>query len=365
MAGRYDRYRPAIFRLVGLSVLAVAIIGAVYYFGDIPNRNKNGFRRTYIPGAFSGTREMDVPDTLSGIAGANGTTIYLTTPTEGEVLAIDAKLQGESKRISIPFFARWYDSLQFSSLQIRIDSPRIYLFAENKPAIIITTFDSSMFEIRILPRGSFTREVAVDTDCFILRKVEPSLVDQIFIRYDFRTGMLTKEKDISQRYGDGGIVSDGQLLIDAKTKKLYYLYYYKNLLLSFDTSLRTVTKFSSIDTTASFKVRTGSVGSGAAAAFTNITPANMINKTSYVENGILYNMSALKADNDSDVFFAANSIIDIIDLKKGNYLGSMALPVVDGHKLSRFIISNGRLIGLYTHSMVMYKLDADPARHDQ
>jgi hypothetical protein len=68
-------------------------------------------------------------------------------------------------------------------------------------------------------------------------------------------------------------------------------------------------------------------------------------------------MSALKADNESDAFFAANSILDIIDLKNGHYLGSMILPVVKRTKLSKFIIADNRLIGLYTNSIVLYDLD--------
>jgi hypothetical protein len=306
-----------------------------------------------------------VQDTLTGLAGATASTIYCTTTTEGTVLAIDRDLRGKSKRISIPFFTRWYDSLQFNSLGIQIDSPRIYLFAENKPAIIKTNLDSSIFEIRILPPGPFTREATVDTDCFVLRKVEPSLTDQIFVRYDFQTGRLTKETNISQRYGDGGIISDGQLLVDAQTKKLYYLYYYKNLLLSFDTSLRAVSRFSSIDTTISFKIKTGLVRNAGADAFTNISPANIINKTSYVQNGLLYNMSSLKADNESDPFFDSHSIIDITDMKRGDYLGSISLPLVNGDKVSRFIISGGRLIGLYPHTIVKYDLDAGLTRKGQ
>ena len=377
MAGKFsmdrlaDAYRrwPAISKsllhVLGIFLLAAAVIGAVFRFGDIPNRERNGFKRNYLTGVYSGTQEREVQETLTGFAGTTGSTIYFTTSTEGEVLAIDGKLQGQFKRIRIPFFARWKDSLQYNSLAIQIDSPRIYLFAENKPAIIKTRLDSSICEISILPPGSFTREVMPDTDRFILRKVEPGLTDQIFVRYDLRTGLLTKEKDISQRYGDGGIISDGQLLMDRETKKLYYLYYYKNLLLSFDTSLRGATKLSSIDTTISFKVKTGLVRNGGADAFTNITPANPVNVTSDVQNGLLYNMSALKADNEPDRFFAANSIIDLIDLRKGNYLGSIVLPAVNGSKLQRFLMSKGRLIGMYTHKVVIYDGKTDLVRPDQ
>ena len=351
--------------LLVISLLAFSIIGVVFYFGDIPNRHNNGFKRNYFVASHFSTHEMDLRDTLDDIVGSTRSTIYITTVTEGEVLEIGKELSKNIKRIKIPFFTRFYDSLQFNSLAIKIDSPHIYLFAENKPAIIKTNFDSTLFEIRILPPGPFTREVMAGADCFILRKLESRLVDQIFVRYNFSTGLLKKEDNISQIYGDGGIISDGQLHIDYETKKLYYIYYYKNLLLSFDTSLSFVNKFSSIDTTSSFKIRTGLVKNGGTAAYTNTTPANIINKVNDVQNGLLFNMSALKADNETDQFFSDNSILDIIDLRNGRYLGSINVPTYKGSKLSRFIVSENRLIALYSNSIIIYDLNLDLNRKDQ
>lgn len=341
--------------LLIISLLAFFILFIVFHFGDIPNRYNNGFKRKYLP-VSARTHELHLPDTLYEIAGLTASTIYIATAKEGEVLEVNTNLSNGIRRIKIPFFSRVYDSLQITSLAVQIDSPYIYLFAESTPAIIKTAFDSSLFEIKILPPGSFSREVKVGAGCFILRKFESRLTDQIFVRYDFNTGLLRKEDGISQIYGDGGIISDGQLHFDAETKKLCYIYYYKNLLLSFDTSLSNADRFFTIDTMRSFKMKTGKVKNSGTEAYTNITPSNVINKVNDVKNGLLFNMSALKADNESDKFFSENSIIDIVDLRNGQYLGSIYLPVFNGSKLERFVISNNRLIGLYKNSIVTYEL---------
>ena len=348
-----------------LFLLAASVILAIFHYGDLPNRANNGFKRSYFQAAYSGWQERKLRDTLYGIVGVTPWTIYISTATEGEVLEVGKDLKGKIKKIRIPFFAKWYDSLQFSSLSIRIDSPHIYLFAENKPAIVKTNFDSTAFEVRILPPGGFSREVMAGPDCFILRKIEPRLTDQLFVRYNFSTGLLKKEVNISETYGDGGIISDGQLHFDDSTKKLYYIYYYKNLLLSFDTSLAFVNKFTSIDTTMSFKMKTGLVKNSGTMAFTNVTPANIINRLNYVQDGLLFNMSALKADNETNKFFSENSIIDIIDLKNGKYLGSMSLPLSNGARLSQFVISGNKLVGLYPSSIIIYDLNPDLGRQRQ
>jgi|GEM_PF-729119 len=337
-------------------VLAFLITLLVYYFGDIPNRHNNGFKRNYIPHAWSTAHEIKLGDTLYEIAGATPWNIYITVATEGEVLEVGRDQPNKIRRITIPFFRKFYDSLRLSSLSIKIDSPHVYLFAENKPAIIKTALDSSIFDVRILPPGPFTREAIADTDCVILRKMDPAITDQLFVRYSFGTGQLKKEKNISIIYGDGGILTDGLLHFDEATKKLYYIYFYRNLLLSFDTSLTAVHTFSSIDTTRSFKMKTGMVSNDGTAAYTNISPADMINKVSAVKGGRLFNMSCLRADNDSPSFFSDHSILDITDLRNGRYLGSIPLPVIEGHKLSRLIISGNQLIALYPHNIQILDL---------
>jgi hypothetical protein len=173
--------------LLGVCLFAFSIIGVVFHFGDIPNKHDNGFKRNYFVASHLSMHKMDLGDTLYDIVGSTRSTIYITTAREGEVLEIGKELSENIKRIKIPFFARFYDSLQFNSLAIKIDSPYIYLFAENKPAIIKTNFDSTLFEIKILPPGPFSREVMAGADCFILRKLESRLIDQIFVRYNFST----------------------------------------------------------------------------------------------------------------------------------------------------------------------------------
>ena len=112
-------------------------------------------------------------------------------------------------------------------------------------------------------------------------------------------------------------------------------------------------------------MQTGLVKNGGTRAYTNVSPANVVNKVNTVQDGLLFNMSALKADNETDAFFYNNSILDIIDLKNGQYQGSIYSPAINGNKLSKFILSNDELIGLYRHSLVIYKLNLSKVGKDQ
>src|SRR5882757_3376600 len=110
--------RSYIYVLI-LLLLAASIILAILHYGDLPNRHNNGFKRSYFQAAYSGWQERKLRDTLYGIVGVTPWNVYLSTATEGEVLEVGKDPNGKIKKIKIPFFARWYDSLQFNSLSIR------------------------------------------------------------------------------------------------------------------------------------------------------------------------------------------------------------------------------------------------------
>jgi len=353
------------FTLLGILLVSLLILLCLYRFGEIPNRHNNGFSRNYLAPPLRPLGEITIPDTLHEMIGSTASNWYLSLARLDEILEIGKAPGHKIRRIRLPFFTRFYDSLQLSSLEVRIDSPHIYLFAENKPAIVSTDFDSSRFDIRILPHGAITREVVAGPGRFVLRKLDIPLADQVFYRYDWEAGSLRKEDSISPVFGDGGIITDGQLYFDAGDNRLYYVYYYKNLFLSFDTALRDVKRFYSLDTTRSFSIRVGRVENGGTTAYTNTSPSEVLNKTSDVYRGLLFNLSGLKGDNDSDSSFNGNSILDIIDLHRGRYLGSIALPTVNGNKLSRFGVSGDRLIAVYPHTVAIYPLDTGAIRSHQ
>src|SRR5580704_10365119 len=101
-------------------LLAFSIILIVFHFGDLPNRHNNGFNRNYFAASYSKAHQMDLQDTLYEIVGSTRSNIYVTTSTEGEVLEIGKDLHRKVKRIKIPFFSRYYDSLKFSSVAVKI-----------------------------------------------------------------------------------------------------------------------------------------------------------------------------------------------------------------------------------------------------
>ena len=70
-------------------------------------------------------------------------------------------------------------------------------------------------------------------------------------------------------------------------------------------------------------MKTGMVSNDGTAAYTNISPADMINKVSAVKGGRLFNMSCLRADNDSPSFFSDHSILDG-DRKRRHGMGERA-----------------------------------------
>jgi hypothetical protein len=86
-------------------------------------------------------------------------------------------------------------------------------------------------------------------------------------------------------------------------------------------------------------------------------PPQLINYNGSVADGNLFLQSMLKADNEYELDFNENSIIDIYNLKNGAYKGSFYIPAYKGKKAHQFQVINHQLYALYGKTVVLYDLE--------
>jgi hypothetical protein len=89
-------------------------------------------------------------------------------------------------------------------------------------------------------------------------------------------------------------------------------------------------------------------------------PAQKVNYNGSISGGKLFLQSMLKADNEYELDFNENSIIDIYDLKNGDYKGSFYIPAYEGKKAHQFQVISHQLYALYGKTVVLYDLKFIP-----
>lgn len=188
-------------------------------------------------------------------------------------------------------------------------------------------------------------------DKIILRSVDSSLSYGVFKSVDLTTGKVSNEPaEISIIENDGGLTTDGFFVKLNDTSALYIFYYqdsYKcideNLHLSFTRKLN----FTAKDTPIVVKTGEG--------AYSFASPAVAKSARAFVNNNTLYVNSFLISDNEKPADFKYQSVIDMYDLKTGEYTKSFYIPPDDtGDKMKDFYIKDNKLVALYPFKIIVY-----------
>jgi len=318
-----------------------------------PNKQKNGFKRSFVNSTVILVNTISTPTDIISISGITANTVFLSKTTTGEILFTDYKGTKKGKlkwRVGHPFYG--INNISF------VDSPYVYILAGDASTILKTSFnDSEVSEINI-PKPIFSKGILINPELFVLRQFSKTVKDQKFVSYNSITGSLREESDISEVHNDGGIATDGMFNYDKKTDILIYTYFYKNSFLLLDTNLNRIGIGNTIDTFSSYQIHVTNITKGKSTYFTNNTPTRFINRASTVYNGKLYVYSTLKADNENADIFKKNMPIDVYDLLSLHYIGSLYLPKMNGKNCYSFKVCDNIIIALYPNEIGYFSIRA-------
>jgi len=314
--------------LAVLSAAALLIIVLLVYTAEFPNKHKNGFNRWYQSGNPVLLATTSTDGIIQDIAGATATQFFFSTGDPGKIVTTTHLLQ--NKRLHDIHVDKKQDiDLYFFTA---VDSPAVYIYAYNLPAIITADFNTGSSTYRQLSPGAYSNAQALGNNIFILRKLSTTIPDQFFVKVT--TDTLESESELSDLHYDGGMTTDGILHYDPSTRLLTFVHYYNNEYSSFTTALHAAGKGHTIDTFTHFRFQL----SEKQHVFSSQGPDHMINAASCVYKGKLYVRSTLKADNDDNSRYRHNIVIDVYEISTGKYNGSFYLPADPKEKINKLFI---------------------------
>lgn len=334
-------------------ISVVAIIG-YWSFSLISFSNRrNDFQRKFIPAALTIIGKLPTGDSITEICGISQEHIYFQTKRFCSILTTDRRLEHS---LTIAYYHS--DDLKMKSrFECIVDSPNAYIFSGNKPAVIYGKVNGVPQQFNF-PLSVFSRCVAIPGGSFVFRGFDTSIhsSDMVFFKGNPSNGTVALEHNLTVYENAAGIPSDGLLHFDQSNNALVFIYFYKNQFLCFDTNLNKKYLGRTIDTVSTNAIRSDAYRGNHYLKITSNTPRHTINKQSCVFNGLLFNNSTLKADNETLSTFKNNDVIDIYSIKAGAYIGSFYIPHFDGAHLQRFKVGANILVVLYKHQIITYKL---------
>lgn len=313
-----------------------------------PNNNLNGFTRKFNVTAIKLYNEI-FPTPVIDIAGITDSSIYFTTPDPDKILRSNYNLKNPHL-INLNISNTKRLKTNFNTI---VKYPNIYIFGSNVPSFIQYDLTTGKEAIHKLDRG-FSKNALLSPGSIVVRGFDSTRENMILRKINLRTDNIVEDDNIIDRNNDGGFSTDGKILYDSSTNTLIYVHFYSNKLIFLDTNLNLIHSGNTIDTFSAYQAKAISKVSGSKKAFSFVSPPKLINLYSTVQDRKLYVLSLLRADNEAN--FEINSTIDVYDIKRKEYEGSIHIPKFDKQELHKFKIYKDHIICLFKGAVAIFKL---------
>jgi len=168
--------------------------------------------------------------------------------------------------------------------------------------------------------------------------------------FDNRKPIVFPFKGLLKKQIDGIFCTEGTLHYDKKSKRLVFVYLYRNEFLVIDSHFQLHRKGNTVDSISQAKLKTAKIGN----TYALISAEIIVNKYSYANEGYLYVNSNIPAKNEVLAKYSANAVIDIYALEDVQYQYSFYIPNFRKKKLTEFAVANGRLFSIQGNYLTAY-----------
>jgi hypothetical protein len=340
--------RKPVYILTSLLIASFAIIGMLAFISKQSISKKNGFNRRLLSSALIPQKEITLPVKPTKIIGRLNGRLFFQTDKPNEIISTGLRLDSvQTIKIPLP------SEIKLGrSIRMFLKDDLIYIACRNMPGFAIYDLKTGNVYNHKL-NSYFNQETIFSPDQFILRTKDIATQSHRFVKLNLKQKDSMPEDHFSDRKIIGGFKTAGVLYYDTATQQACYTYLYQNGFICMDTNLNLTVKARTIDTITNREVKITRVAS----SLTMKQPPQNINSIGDVFGGRLFLHSMLKADNEYELDFGENSVIDIYNLKAGFYTGSFYIPAYKGHKVIYFNVIENTLYALYGKTIVLYNLD--------
>lgn len=340
--------RKPVYTLISLFITSFALIGLLAFLSKNTTEKKNGFSRHLLSSPVKVLKQTTFPVNLSWFIGIHNDKMYFQGISPYEVICSDRNLDSiRTIKLSIP-----PDQKLTAGFRMFLNGSHLYLSYRNIPAIIAYDLETGTANNHILPKY-YSKDANISTDRFIVRAKDPVSQSHRFVKFDLKEKDTIQEDHFSDNKIIGGFQTDGMLHFDTATKLACYSYYYQNGFICMDTNLNLKLRARTIDTITHREVKVARV----ARSLTMKQPPQFVNLAGSVFAGKLFLQSMLKADNEYELDFTENSVVDVYSLTTGSYKGSFYIPSYKGKKTHQFQVIDRKLYALYGKTVVLYDLE--------
>lgn len=345
-------YKKHFIFIIGIFVGSILFFIFLVGNASIPNKEKNGFERRWLNESLSLNNSVKIDKAITRICGATANHYFLAGRNPQFLLLLNNNLQVTDTQ----FFNIRVNEDILSRNMIFVDSPSVSLHAYNKSQVFSGKLNGFLIDSFRLPTGIVLRSDRISKNKIVTRSLDSTGEHQDFEIFEInRSKALYKSSIISSEESDGWD-SDGQVKYDSSTKRLFYIQYYKNRFYCIDTNLNLVYKGRTIDTVQFNNITYKAIIEKDGSKLVPTKARVATNRSFWVNNGFIYVLSGLRADNESLNSFREASIFDVYSGSNGEYVGSFSIPNLSHGKLIDVLITKDEFLVLFSGYLASYTL---------
>ncbi|HUW93659.1 MAG TPA: MauE/DoxX family redox-associated membrane protein [Bacteroidales bacterium] len=339
-----------ILRSVLPSLVAVGIVTGLFLSSEHIIKKENNFIRRFGQHPIRDEKTFDLGVDSYYFAGVAGDRIYLGNVTAPLVItSLDTALTTQrSFKIRLDNTGH-----QFRSIQVKVQPPWYYVYDGNVPVIYRGQLGDSFACTVSYEDCFFSQLQVIDSTDFAIRAQSSKTKTLVLGRLSLhREPKVALSDSLLEKQIDGVFDSDGQLLRDAVSGELIYIYTYRNEFLVMDDELTLLRKLHTIDTITRAQVKVHTLSDG---QHKMVAPPLQVNKKSAVHGRVLFNESNLMGKFESREMWQQAAVIDMYRTDEQEYLGSFYIYHRGKNRMSRMFVTDRHLYVLSGSEIVRYR----------
>ena len=340
------------FVLIVLSVLSSGLITGLFLFSERKMHRNNAFQRRFVPQPLEFVNAIDLNYNSYYFAGITDSLIYLGNVTAPlNLMEIDLTLKNKTRHI-IQLDAM---DLPYQRILINVHDPIFYVSDGNVPVLLKGTTDNWKAHTLLYNEFYFSSLIPVKENLLIIKTIDGKTKQQVLGSYNLGSRNLIKNFSLLKSEKSKIFGTDGQLLYDAISNQLVYIYYYKNEYIVFDNELNLTLQGRTIDTITQAKLE---LIQNSETKETKVSgTAVVVNKYAAIANEYLYIISERLGAYEKNESLDQATIVDVYKYLDQTYQFSFYIYNYKHSKVSQFLIYNNDLFALMGNYLASYKLN--------
>ena len=340
------------YKMATLLVLPSGLMVALFLSSEHIMKKENNFTRRFPPHPIIEEKSYDLKVNSYYFAGYSRDTIYLGNySTPFIITKIDTSFRGLKKLYVKPPMSQ-----EFLSPKLEVVDNHYYLSDGTIPIIYQGKVEDSSGKIQVLSNQDiyFNRLVAQNSHAFVIRSTSSNSGMQAIGVLDlFKRPKVTFSTNFLTKQIDGTFDSDGKLLYDKHMKRIYYIYTYRNQIVSSDQNLENITFQKTIDPINKPQIKVTTLSNGTKKM---AQPPMVVNNNSTVYRGLVFNESKMRGKYESEEKWLNNSIIDVYKTNPAEYWGSFYVHQYKKSKLTQMLVTDQYLWILIENKIIRYRI---------